>query len=313
MRATVDSAAFRDAVTRTIQATSKEPALPVLGGLLLEVRRGHLHVTGASSGTAGHVRVKVSSHRAGRALVDADRLAAIARNLPDTTVGLVTRRTAMVITSGPTTWTLLTMPDEDYPTWTDSVMAEHGNHADRAKPQGPSTWERKLGRAEREIRDILTPWKPSRTRALYAPAPFEVGDWVTVTTDTEVLVGQMAATNVVIWHNGDGTTCTEMICRESGGHRERWYVRRHDEDAQRRNELRFKETHDGSPPLESTWQNWDLRRTACPFEDEHVPEPDELAAATAAEADEGLMVYQLPDPFEWRWPDFDPEELAVTD
>jgi hypothetical protein len=303
VRATVDSAAFTDAVTRTIQAVSTQPAHPVMAGLLLQVRRGHLHVTGADYLTVGHVQLKVISHRAGRVLVDAARLAAIARNLPTDTATLATRKSTLVITSGRATWTLLTMPDEDYPTWTDSVLAEHGNHADRVRPQGPSARERQLSRAERKIRDGATPWKPRRTRTLYEPAPFAVGDWVAVTTDTGTNVGQMAADDVVIWLNSDGTTWAEQICRHHGRRYQRWYVRRQDKDAATDN-----------PDDGLGWKTWDLRRASCPFEPEDAQELDERSAAPAtAEPDPSPTVFELPDPFDWQWPEFDPADLAVAE
>jgi hypothetical protein len=323
VHATVDSAAFADAVTRTVQVLDKKPAYPVLSGLLLQVRRGHLHIIGAGYGEASHTKVRAFGHRAGRAVAPGNQLAAIARHLGADTVTLSLRNGRLAIVSGATTWKLMTMPVEDYPTWPDEVIAERGNHADHAKRQPPGKWEHRMVRAERTIRHITAGFRPSRTRTLYEPEPFAVGDWVTVTTDDDrTLTGQMAAENVVILLHEDGTTTCHTVLSIFKPKYARYHIRHQlDEEAMAR--------RDSDEPI---WKVWDVRRAAGPPDQAPVATSD-LGRDEATSAPDGAppdaappeespapapspsapVVFELPDPFEWRWPDFDPADLAVSE
>ncbi|WP_192809937.1 hypothetical protein [Actinomadura rudentiformis] len=295
MNVTVSCNALADAVTRVITALDGRPATPALAGLLLEAQDGVLAVTGAGSGQAGRLEIDTTEHQRGAVLVDARFLARIARHLPEETATLEAAGDHLVICSGSATWRLVLMPEDDYPDWVAGLLAER-NAAEFAKPKGLDGWEIELGAGERRLERAARLWTPPRfARTPFEPRPFEAGDWVTVTTDTETLLGQMATRDLVVWIRGDQTIVEQVqTYRLSGTELER-YVRR-------------SSAVDG----EVRQWSWPLQRSAAPADEAFVPEltpaaaPAPVDGAATVAASVGSTSYRtLPEVFEFQWPDLD--------
>ena len=104
-----------DAVAWTARSLPPRPSVPVLAGILLEVEGSQLSVSGFDYEVSARAEVDVQSTESGRVLVPGRLLAEITRSLPDRPVEIATDGSKAVLTCGSATFTLLTMPPEDYP------------------------------------------------------------------------------------------------------------------------------------------------------------------------------------------------------
>ena len=135
MKFRVERDPLADAVAWTARSLPARPAVPVLGGVLLEVADGTLTVSGFDYEVSTQVEVDVHASTAGRSLVSGRLLAEISRALPPHPVDVAVDGPRVTITCGNARFTLPVMPVEDYPTLpsmpttagvVDSVDLRHG-------------------------------------------------------------------------------------------------------------------------------------------------------------------------------------------
>jgi DNA polymerase III subunit beta len=115
MKFRVERDALADAVAWTARSLPARPAVPVLGGVLLEVDADALTVSGFDYEVSAQADLEVHTATAGRALVSGRLLADITRALPPHPVEVGVDGPRVTIACGNTRFTLPTMPVEDYP------------------------------------------------------------------------------------------------------------------------------------------------------------------------------------------------------
>jgi DNA polymerase-3 subunit beta len=106
--------ALAEAVAWTARALPARPAVPVLAGMLLEAG-ADLTLSSFDYDVSAQARIAVSTREEGAVLVSGRLLAEITRSLPPRPVSIATDGSRAVLTCGSATFTLLTMPVEDYP------------------------------------------------------------------------------------------------------------------------------------------------------------------------------------------------------
>jgi DNA polymerase III subunit beta len=116
MKFRVERDAFAEAVAWTARSLPSRPTVPVLAGLLLEVRDHALTVSGFDYEVSARVECDVDAEEAGTVLVSGRLLAEITRALPPQPVTVVTEGSRVVVMCGSSRFTLPTLPVEDYPT-----------------------------------------------------------------------------------------------------------------------------------------------------------------------------------------------------
>lgn len=115
MRFRVDRDVLADAVAWTARTLPSRPSVPVLAGIRMEAG-DLLNVSSFDYEVSAEVSLPVTTEEPGTALVSGRLLAEITRSLPDRPVEVALDGSKAVLTCGNATFTLLTMPAEDYPT-----------------------------------------------------------------------------------------------------------------------------------------------------------------------------------------------------
>jgi DNA polymerase III subunit beta len=110
----VDRDALADAVAWTARALPARPAIPVLACMRLQVG-GELTLSSFDYDVAAQASIPVAAEEEGTALVSGRLLAEITRSLPARPVQISSDGARATLTCGSATFTLLTMPSEDYP------------------------------------------------------------------------------------------------------------------------------------------------------------------------------------------------------
>jgi len=103
-----------DAVAWSARALPARPTVPVLAGIRLEAH-ADLVLSSFDYDVSAQATVPVTTEEAGSALVSGRLLAEISRSLPAKPVRIVAGEGRAVLTCGSSTFTLLTMPEEEYP------------------------------------------------------------------------------------------------------------------------------------------------------------------------------------------------------
>jgi DNA polymerase III subunit beta len=103
-----------DAVAWTARALPARPTVPVLAGIRLEAAT-ELVLSSFDYDVSAQATVPVATEEPGSALVSGRLLAEISRSLPAKPVHIVSGEGRAVLTCGSSTFTLLTMPEEEYP------------------------------------------------------------------------------------------------------------------------------------------------------------------------------------------------------
>jgi DNA polymerase-3 subunit beta len=111
----VERDVLAEAVAWTARALPARPAVPVLAGIRLQAA-GDLTLSSFDYDVSAQARVPVEAEEEGEALVSGRLLAEITRSLPARPVEILTDGARATLTCGSATFTLLTMPTEDYPT-----------------------------------------------------------------------------------------------------------------------------------------------------------------------------------------------------
>jgi DNA polymerase III subunit beta len=103
-----------DAVAWTARALPARPTVPVLAGIRMQAA-DELVLSSFDYDVSAQASVPVSTEEAGSALVSGRLLAEISRSLPAKPVHISADAGRAVLTCGSATFTLLTMPEEEYP------------------------------------------------------------------------------------------------------------------------------------------------------------------------------------------------------
>jgi DNA polymerase III subunit beta len=118
----VDRDALADAVAWTARALPARPAIPVLACMRLHAGED-LTLSSFDYDVSAQASVPVVAEEEGTVLVSGRLLAEITRSLPARPVEISADGTRATLTCGSATFTLLTMPVEDYPTLPDMPPA----------------------------------------------------------------------------------------------------------------------------------------------------------------------------------------------
>ena len=114
MRIQVERDVLAEAVAWTARALPARPAVPVLAGIRLQAA-GELTLSSFDYDVSAQATVPVSTEEGGDLLVSGRLLAEITRSLPARPVEISSDGARATLTCGSATFTLLTMPSEDYP------------------------------------------------------------------------------------------------------------------------------------------------------------------------------------------------------
>src|SRR5579875_2962822 len=114
VRIQVDRDVLAEAVAWTARALPARPTLPVLAGMRLHAT-SELTLSSFDYDVSARAVVPVTVESEGSALVSGKLLAEISRSLPDRPVQIVAEAGRAVLTCGNATFTLLTMPEDEYP------------------------------------------------------------------------------------------------------------------------------------------------------------------------------------------------------
>jgi len=110
----VERDVLAEAVAWTARALPARPAVPVLAGIRLQAA-GELTLSSFDYDVSAEATVPVSTEEEGDLLVSGRLLAEITRSLPARPVEISSDGARATLTCGSATFTLLTMPSEDYP------------------------------------------------------------------------------------------------------------------------------------------------------------------------------------------------------
>ena len=114
MKIVVERDVLAEAVAWTARALPARPTVPVLAGIRL-VAGDDLVLSSFDYDVSAQATVPVSTQEPGSALVSGRLLAEISRSLPAKPVQISAEEGRAVLTCGSATFTLLTMPEEEYP------------------------------------------------------------------------------------------------------------------------------------------------------------------------------------------------------
>ena len=114
MKIVIERDVFADAVAWTARALPARPTVPVLAGIRMQAAE-ELVLSSFDYDVSAQATVPVSTEEPGSALVSGRLLAEISRSLPAKPVHISAEAGRAVLTCGSATFTLLTMPEEEYP------------------------------------------------------------------------------------------------------------------------------------------------------------------------------------------------------
>jgi DNA polymerase-3 subunit beta len=110
----LDRDVLAEAVAWTARALPARPTMPVLAGIRMQAA-DELVLSSFDYDVSAQATVTVSTEEAGSALVSGRLLAEISRSLPAKPVHISVEDGRAVVTCGSATFTLLTMPEDEYP------------------------------------------------------------------------------------------------------------------------------------------------------------------------------------------------------
>jgi DNA polymerase-3 subunit beta len=111
----VERDVLADAVSWAARTLPTRPSMPVLAGLVLEASDDSVTLSSFDYEVSSRVTIAADVQTPGRTLVSGRLLADITRSLPGAPVQLSNEGTRVVITCGRSSFTLPTLPVEDYP------------------------------------------------------------------------------------------------------------------------------------------------------------------------------------------------------
>jgi DNA polymerase-3 subunit beta len=115
MRFIVERDALAEAVAWVARSLPSRPVLPILSGLLLEASPGGLTLSCFDYEVSARIQVDAEVTEEGTALVPGRLLAEITRSLPPRPVEVDQEKDDVIVTCGPASFTLVTLPVREYP------------------------------------------------------------------------------------------------------------------------------------------------------------------------------------------------------
>lgn len=110
----VERDVLADAVAWVARSLPTRPSAPARAGMLLDADGSRLVLAGVDADVSARAEIDADASESGRVIVSGRLLAEITRSLPDRPVQLVSDGTKVVLTCGPSRFTLLTLPGEDF-------------------------------------------------------------------------------------------------------------------------------------------------------------------------------------------------------
>ena len=114
MKIQVERDVLAEAVAWTARALPARPTVPVLAGMRLQAG-AELTLSSFDYDVSAEARIAVTAEEEGSVLVSGRLLAEISRSLPSRPVQISSDSGRAVLTCGSSTFTLLTMPEDEYP------------------------------------------------------------------------------------------------------------------------------------------------------------------------------------------------------
>lgn len=115
MQFTVDRDVLSEAVSWTARSLSPRPPAPVLSGLLITADEQTVRISSFDYEVSAQLSIEAAVEQAGTALVSGRLLNDIVKALPHAPVTLTLEDTKVVVTCKSSTFTLTTMPVDEYP------------------------------------------------------------------------------------------------------------------------------------------------------------------------------------------------------
>ena len=115
MRIIIERDALAEAVAWVARSLSSRPVLPILSGMLLEASTGVLTLSCFDYEVSARIQVDAEVAEPGTALVPGRLLAEITRSLPSQPVEVDQEKDDLIVTCGPASFTLVTLPVKEYP------------------------------------------------------------------------------------------------------------------------------------------------------------------------------------------------------
>jgi DNA polymerase III subunit beta len=115
MRIIIERDALAEAVAWVARSLPSRPVLPILSGMLLEASAGGLTLSCFDYEVSARICVDAEVAEDGTALVPGRLLAEITRSLPSLPVELDHEKDDVIVTCGPASFTLVTLPVKEYP------------------------------------------------------------------------------------------------------------------------------------------------------------------------------------------------------
>lgn len=115
MKFDVNRDVFSEAVSFAVKLLPQRTTLPILSGVLIEAASGGLVLSSFDYEVSARAEIEAQVQEAGRVLVSGRLLAEIASRLPSAPVSFATEDGRITVSCGPSHFTLLSMPVEEYP------------------------------------------------------------------------------------------------------------------------------------------------------------------------------------------------------
>jgi len=115
MKIRLEQSQFADIVGWVLRSVSSRSTLPALGGILFRASGSTLTLTGTEQDLSGQLSVEVAVEEPGEVLLPGRLLGDIAKSLAGGAVRIDTEGTQATISNGSATFTLRTLPVDDFP------------------------------------------------------------------------------------------------------------------------------------------------------------------------------------------------------
>ena len=115
MRIIIERDVLAEAVAWVARSLPSRPVLPILSGMLLEASTGVLTLSCFDYEVSARIQVDAEVAEPGTALVPGRLLAEITRSLPSQPVEVDHEKDDLIVTCGPASFTLVTLPVKEYP------------------------------------------------------------------------------------------------------------------------------------------------------------------------------------------------------
>lgn len=125
MRFQANRDVFSEAVSFAVKLLPQRTTLPILSGVLIEATETGLILSSFDYEVSARTEIPADVEETGKVLVSGRLLAEIASRMPNAPVRFVTEESRITVSAGSASFTLLSMPVEEYPTIPE-ISAESG-------------------------------------------------------------------------------------------------------------------------------------------------------------------------------------------